>query len=249
MFIEREYGERLSEELEPNFPVRDAIILAGGQGRRLGLVDRPKPMAEINGKPIIGYQIEEMRKAGIKNVIFAAGFKSEVLADHVGAGERYGISAKMSIEDTPLGRGGAIKKAMRELPGNWEYVIATNGDNIWRIDLKSLVRNHIERSAIATIVVVRPMSPYGEVQFDEETERVTRFVEKPRMEKWINAGVYVLSKEIEPLLPKVGDIETATFPKVVETGRFYVHRSYDYWRGIDTQKNLEEAREEVNLYF
>ncbi len=101
--------------------------------------------------------------------------------------------------------------------------------------------------AIATIVVVRPMSPYGEVEFDEKTSKVTRFVEKPRMEKWINAGVYVLSKQIEILLPEIGDIETETFPKVVGTERFYVHKIDNYWKSIDTQKDLEEANKDAGL--
>jgi NDP-sugar pyrophosphorylase family protein len=233
-----------NKEHEPNFGVNYAIILAGGQGKRLGLVDRPKPMAEVNGKPIIDYQLSVMQNFGIKNVVFAVGFKHEVLSTHIGKGERYGISARMSIEDVPLGRGGAIKKAMKELPDSCKHFLVTNGDNIWRFDLELLLRKHIERNAIATIVVVQPRNPFGVVEFDD-TGRVRGFDEKPKMKEWINAGIYVLSKEIGYFLPDVGDIETETFPNIVDTQSVYVHKmsENDYWRPIDTRKDLQEANE------
>lgn len=235
------------KEVEPNSGVTDAIILAGGEGKRLGLVDRPKPMALVNGKPIIDHQLHEMREFGIQSVVIAAGFKYEALSTHIGTGERYQISARMSIEDVPLGRGGAIKKAMKELPDSWKNVLVTNGDNIWRVDLGLLFKKHIERNAIATIVVVRPRNPFGVVEFDDVDSRVKRFDEKPIMKEWINAGIYVLSKEIERYLPDVGDIETETFPKIVKTQRVYVHEmtENDYWKPIDTIKDLEEANRKL----
>lgn len=239
---------RVSKEVEPNFRIIDAIIVAGGEGKRLGLVDRPKPMAEVNGKPIIDHQLFEMQNFGIENVVFAVGFKHEVLSTHIGKGEGYRISARMSIEDVPLGRGGATKKAMKELPNNWRNVLVTNGDNIWRVNLRLLFKKHIEQNAIATIVVVQPRNPFGVVEFDDDTGRVERFDEKPIMKEWINAGIYVLSREIEPYLPDVGDTETLTFPNIVNTQRVYVYKmtKNDYWRPIDTRKDLEAANKEYS---
>jgi len=239
---------REDREHEPNFGVNCAIILAGGEGKRLGLVDRPKPMALVNGKPIIDHQLLEMPKFGIQNVVIAAGFKHEVLLTHISKGERYGISARMSTEDMPLGRGGAIKKAMKELPDSCKNFLVTNGDNIWRLDLRLPIREHIEKKAIATIVVVQPRNPFGVVEFDDKG-RVKRFDEKPIMNEWINAGIYVLSREIERFLPEVGDIETETFPRILDTQPVYVHKMPEngYWRPIDTQKDLKEANKEMPL--
>lgn len=225
--------------------VKTAIILAGGKGERLRPFtdDRPKPMVEINGKPILAYQLEQLKAAGIKEVVFACSYHREALQKHLGSGEKYGIKASFSIEETPLGRGGGIKKAMQMLSKGWESVIVVNGDNLWKLDLAGLVKKHKENKAIATIVVVPLKSPYGIVEFNELDE-ILGFKEKPILPHWVNAGIYVFSHEIEPLLPDEGDHEIETFPKL-PTKRFLVFKSTDYWRGVDTVKDLTEAEKEV----
>jgi len=229
--------------------VKFAIILAGGKGERLRPYtnDRPKPMVEVAGKPILAYQLQQLKKAGIKEVVFATSYKREALQKHLDSGKRYGIKALFSVEETPLGRGGGIKKAMRELPEDWENVLITNGDNLWKLDVLGLIKKHQERGAIATIVVVPLKSPYGIVEFNDEDE-ILGFQEKPILPHWVNAGIYVFSKEIMPLLPDEGDHEIETFPKL-PSERFLVFKSTDYWRGVDTVKDLTEAEKEVAEVF
>lgn len=229
--------------------VNCAIILAGGKGERLRPYtnDRPKPMVEINGKPILAYQLAQLTKAGIKEVVFATSYKREALQKHLDSGEKYGIKALFSVEETPLGRGGGIKKAMQMLPKDWEHVLITNGDNLWKLDVLGLIKKHIEKNAIATILVVPLKSPYGIVEFND-SDQVLGFKEKPILPHWINAGVYIFSKEIEPLLPDEGDHEIETFPKL-PSERFLVFKSTDYWRGVDTVKDLTEAEKEVAEIF
>ena len=225
--------------------VSSAIILAGGKGERLRPYtnDRPKPMVEINGKPILAYQLDQLKAAGIEEVVFACSYQRWSLQKHLDSGSRYGIKAFFSIEETPLGRGGGIKKAMQMLSKGWENVIVANGDNLWKLDLQGLVRKHEEKAAVATIVVVPLKSPYGIVEFNDSDE-ILGFKEKPILPHWVNAGVYVFSKEIETLLPDEGDHEIETFPKL-PTKRFLVFKSTDYWRGVDTVKDLTEAEKEV----
>ncbi|MDO8618756.1 MAG: nucleotidyltransferase family protein [Candidatus Daviesbacteria bacterium] len=229
--------------------VTSAIILAGGKGERLRPYtnDRPKPMVEIAGKPILSYQLTQMTKAGIKKVVFACSYHREVLQEHFKAGNAYGIEADFSIEETPLGRGGGIKKAMQQLDPDWEYVLIANGDNLWKLDLEALMQKHIERKAIATIVVVPLKSPYGIVEFNDKDE-IQGFKEKPILPHWVNAGIYIFSREIEPLLPDEGDHELETFPKL-DSEKFLVFKSTDYWRGVDTVKDLTEAEKEVTEIF
>lgn len=229
--------------------VNCAIILAGGKGERLRPYtnDRPKPMVEINGKPILAYQLEQLKKAGIKYVVFACSYHREALQEHFKKDNGYGIEASFSVEETPLGRGGGIKKAMQMLPKGWENVIITNGDNLWKLDLAGLIKKHEEKKAIATVVVVPLKSPYGIVEFNE-TDEILGFKEKPILPHWVNAGVYIFSKEIEALLPDEGDHEIETFPKL-PSNRFQVFKSTDYWRGVDTVKDLTEAEKEVAEVF
>ncbi|OGE44202.1 hypothetical protein A3B45_05495 [Candidatus Daviesbacteria bacterium RIFCSPLOWO2_01_FULL_39_12] len=228
--------------------VNCAIILAGGKGERLRPYtnDRPKPMVEVAGRPILAYQLEQLKKAGIEEVVFACSYQREALQKHLDSGEKYGIKALFSVEETPLGRGGGIKKAMQMLK-DAEDVVITNGDNLWKLDLAGLMKKHLERKAIATIVVVPLRSPYGIVEFNDQDE-ILGFKEKPILPHWINAGIYIFSKEIEPLLPDEGDHEIETFPKL-PSERFLVFKSTDYWRGVDTVKDLTEAEKEVTEIF
>lgn len=229
--------------------VNSAIILAGGKGERLRPYtnDRPKPMVEVGGKPILYYQLSQLKKAGIKEVVFACSYKREALQKHLDSGEKYGIKAQFSVEETPLGRGGGIKKAMKMLPEDWEDAVVLNGDNLWKLDLKGMMEKHKERKAIATIAVVPLRSPYGVVEFND-TDEVLGFKEKPLLPHWINPGIYIFSKEIEKLLPDEGDHEIETFPNLPQE-RFIVFKSTDYWRGVDTVKDLTEAEKEVAEVF
>jgi len=229
--------------------INSAIILAGGKGERLRPFtnDRPKPMVEIGGKPILAYQLDQLKKAGITDVVFACSYQREALQKHLDSGEKYGIKALFSIEETPLGRGGGIKKAMQQLPSDWKNVVITNGDNLWQLDVAGLIKKHEESGAIATVVVVPLKSPYGVVEFND-SDQILGFKEKPILPHWINAGIYIFSREIEQLLPDVGDHETETFPKL-PSDRFLVFKSTDYWRGVDTVKDLTEAEKEVTEVF
>lgn len=229
--------------------VNSAIILAGGKGERLRPFtnDRPKPLVEVNGKPILAYQLSQLTKSGITQVIFACSYQHEALENHVDSGSKYGIKASFSVEETPLGRGGGIKKAMQMLPKGWKHVLITNGDNLWKLDVSGLIKKHEEGSAVATVVIVPLKSPYGIVEFNTN-DQILGFKEKPILPHWINAGVYIFSKEIEPLLPDEGDHEIETFPRL-PPDRFLVYKSTDYWRGVDTVKDLTEAEKEVTEVF
>lgn len=225
--------------------VRQAIILAGGKGERLRpfTEDRPKPMVEVGGRPIVEYQLDQLAKAGIEEVVFACSYKREVLQKHIGSGSKYGIKASFSIEETPLGRGGGIKQAMQHLSLDWQDVVVLNGDNLWRIEFDQLIAQHQNHSSLATLVVVPLRSPYGIVEFDNQ-HKIKGFREKPVLPHWINAGVYVFSNKIEPLLPEMGDHETETFPNL-SADKFMVYKSEGYWRAVDTIKDLTEASKEV----
>ncbi len=229
--------------------VKHAIILAGGKGERLRpLTDgRPKSMVEVAGVPILDYQLKALREGGVEEVVLTVSYLKEVIQDHVGDGDKHGIKATYSVEETPLGRGGAIKQAMKQIGTDWEDAIALNGDNLWQVDFEAFVRLHRDRDAIATVLVAPLRSPYGIVDFNENDE-ILGFREKPELPFWMNAGMYVMSREIEPLLPDVGDHEDETFPYLPRE-RFLAFRSRGYWRGIDTVKDVTEAETEVAEIF
>ena len=89
-----------------------ALVLAGGKGERLRpLTDTvPKPMAPVAGRPILEHQIQWLKEAGVENVVFLVGYRWESIRTHFGDGSRYGVGISYSVENSPLGRGGAIKQ-------------------------------------------------------------------------------------------------------------------------------------------
>ena len=224
-----------------------AVILAGGFGKRLRPLteDRPKPLVEVAGRPIIEWQILWLRSHGIRDFVVLLGYKWERLVERLGSGQRLGVRIAYVVEDEPLGTGGAIKNAEHLLRGE-DYFIALNGDIITNLDVGRLVsRLMSSRDVVAAIALVPLRSPYGVVELDQEG-RIVRFVEKPTLDYWINAGVYAMKPGILDYLPEKGDIERTAFPKLAEERRVLGEKFTDaYWRSIDTIKDLEEAARQI----
>jgi len=229
-----------------------ALILAGGKGERLRpLTDTlPKPMVPICGKPILEHQVEWLKAGGVTDIVFLAGYRWEAIKDHFGDGQAFGISAQYSVEDSPLGRGGAIKAGFPKVPDSEETVAVLNGDIITDETLRNLSAFHDDRrsanqSHLATIMVVPMVSPYGLVDMDD-AGTVTGFREKVETEHWINAGIYLFDRGIADELPDLGDHETRTFPRLSKAGRLAALRSRSFWRSVDSFNDLNEAEEHVS---
>ena len=228
-----------------------ALILAGGKGERLRpLTDTmPKPMVSVSGKPILLHQVEWLRKAGVTDVVFLAGYLWESIRDFFGDGREFGIQAHYSIEDTPLGRGGAIKLGFSSVPESEQTVAVLNGDIITDEPFSALVDRHQEKrsdsaSYAATLMVTPFVSPYGLVDTDSRDE-VTGFREKASLPYWINAGIYLFERTIEPELPGLGDHETETFPRLAQQGRISAVKTEAFWRSVDSFKDLREVEEHL----
>ena len=225
--------------------VRQAVILAGGQGSRLKPYTdtRPKPMIEIAGRCIIDHQIEWLAESGVTDLVVSAGHLHEVLIDHLAATEQP-LRVTTVVEDEPLGRGGGLKYAGKHLPSPADSWYALNGDIWTRFDLNAMSAYHHERNAVATIGLARPRIPWGVVEIDE-LGRVTDFVEAPPSPYPINGGIYVFAGEILDMLPDTGDHERSTFPLLAKQRRLAGFPIEGYWRAIDTAKDIREAAKEI----
>lgn len=222
------------------------IILAGGRGERLRpfTEDRPKPMVEILGIPILGYQLQWLQSQGVTDIIISCGYRHDVIQNYFGNGEKWGVKLQYSIEPEPLGRGGALKLAFQSLSAGEDICLATNGDVITNVRLKPLIQAHRQNGCLATIVLAPFISPYGIVEADE-SDKVVAFHEKPELPYWMNAGIYVLSREVKSLLPDQGDHETTTFPQLAAEQQLGAFKSRSYWRSVDTVKDLSEVTKEL----
>ncbi len=222
-----------------------AIILAGGQGERLRPLtqDRPKPMVDVVGTPLLGFLIHWLRSWGYDRLLICCGYRHEVIEDHFGDGSAWGVEIDYEIESEPLGRGGALKRALERLPDE-RFVLALNGDMVTNMNLARLEEFHIGHDGAATLVSVRLKSPYGIVETADDS-RILGFTEKPILPYWINAGIYVLNQEIADLLPDQGDHEVLTFPSLAKEGRLRAYKSEEFWKAVDTVKDVSELRREL----
>lgn len=225
-----------------------AVILAGGYGKRLRPFtdEKPKPLLEVTGRPILEWQILWLKKKfNITSFILLAGYKREVLLDWITNNQqRLGINPMISTESEPLGTGGAIKHVEDFLKSEKEFLVL-NGDIITNLDISKLEL----KDSLVAISLVPLRSPYGVVQLNGD--RIVQFLEKPLLKDyWINAGIYKMSSEIFEYLPEKGDIEKTTFPLLAEKGLLQgIKFENAYWRSIDTLKDLEEASIEVPQVF
>ena len=223
-----------------------AMTIVGGRGERLRPYtdNLPKPMVPINDRPLISYQLDWMRANGVTDVVFLTGYMEEKFREYIGDGSNLGINAHYSNEDTPLGRGGAVKRGLKLIPDSEELILVCNGDVITDQPLEPLKELQKSTNSVATVTLVPYPNQYGIVRADDDSY-VTSFAEKPELDLWINAGIYLFTREVDDLLPDVGDHETETFPQLAESKRMAAYKSSAFWTSIESQKELREAGEHI----
>ena len=221
-------------------------MLGGGKAERLGDAAQglPKPLVPIAGIPLAGYAVARLVDCGVTRVIVAcrAGDEEAYLQALVGLG----ADVEAVGEDEPLGRGGGLRlaAARRQEEGP---VLALNGDELLDVDFRSLLAEHEQSAAAATIVVAQVRSPFGVVDVEEDGT-ITGFREAPLLEHWVNSGVYVLGDEALALLPEKGDHEQSTFPELARRRRLHAHRHAGVWLTVNTPKDLRRAAEFVEAH-
>jgi NDP-sugar pyrophosphorylase family protein len=227
--------------------VKNAIILAGGKGERLRPLteSKPKCMVPVLGNPLLAFQLRWLKAHGIENVVICCGYLHDVIQEYFGDGSRFGLKIDYLVETEPLGRGGALKNGLRFFLDRKSPVLALNGDAITNLNITALSEFHSKQNALATLVSMPLVSPYGIVAFGEDPNVVTGFTEKPQLPFWINAGIYALSPDIYDLLPDKGDHEDTTFPQLANQGKLLAFRSNCFWKPVDTIKDLSEMRTQI----
>jgi len=215
-----------------------AIILAGGRGKRLRPITDyvPKPLIPIKNIPIIEWQIKYLKKFGISEVIICSGYKTEMIENYLG-NKKLGIKITFSVENTPLGTGGAIKKAGKKI--NEKSFIVINGDIITNIDLKKLLKKE------NSIAAIQLKTKFGILQITDD--KIIKFDEKKEIENlWMNAGIYHLKKNTLKDLPNKGDIEKTLFPNYAKKEKLFTLKFRNTkWYSIDSFKDMEECTLEV----
>jgi mannose-1-phosphate guanylyltransferase len=224
-----------------------ALILAGGEGTRLRPLTSmfPKPVVPLVDRPFIVYMLDWLRGHGVDEAVLSCGFMADGVRSVLGDGASLGVRLQYVEEPSPLGTGGALKFAQDMLQ---ERFFMLNGDILTDIDLTAQLRQHEQTGARVTLglIGVDDASAYGLVRLAGDGA-VTEFVEKPSLDEidtnLVNAGAYIIEREILEELPPAGtklSIERDVFPELVGHG-LYGHECSGYWLDIGTPERYLQA--------
>jgi len=222
-----------------------AAILAGGLGTRLrpAVFDRPKVLAQVNGRPFLAYLLDQLADQGIRKVAMCTGYLGQQVEEAFGDMYR-AISLCYSQEPSPLGTAGALRLALPLFPS--PTVLVLNGDSYCQWNLKAFWTVHRLKESKATLLVaeVTDTSRFGRVEI-EPSGKISDFLEKreARGPGWINAGVYLLSRSSIEEIPsgQVLSLEKDIFPTWVPRG-IYGYRNSGPFLDIGTPESYHEAQ-------
>ena len=209
-------------------------------------------MLTVAGIPVTEHQLMMAKAAGIKEIVLATSYLSDVFTPYFGDGSRWGMSIKYAVEKEPLGTGGAIRNAAQLLESQ-ESVVVLNGDVLSSHDLAEQIRQHEAHDADVTLHLteVNDARAFGCVPTDAQG-RVTAFLEKMDnpVTNQINAGCYVFNPRVIASIPldTVVSVERETFPQLVSSGaKIYGYLENTYWLDIGTPKALLKASTDIVL--
>lgn len=232
------------------------VILAGGLGTRLHeeTLERPKPMVEIGGKPILWHIMKIYASHGINDFIICCGYKSDYIKDYFINYSRKNsdifVNPKqntvkfynndledwnINLVDTGLSTmtGGRLKR-VREYLEKEEAFCFTYGDGVGDIDIQASIKYHQSHGKLATITTAYPPGRFGNLTFDGNT--VTKFQEKIKGDgMMVNAGYFVLSpKVIDYIIDDTTTWEEYPLRTLADEGNLIAYKHYGFWRPMDT---------------
>lgn len=230
-----------------------AVVMAGGEGSRLRPItsNRPKPMVPICNQPIMEHIITLLKRHGIREVVTTLYYLGDEISGHFGDGSDFDISMTYSVETSPLGTAGSVKKAEAELRGGTFLIVS--GDALTDCDLTKAIEFHRANKSLATLILYRVPSPldFG-VVITDDSGQIVRFLEKPSWSEvfsdTVNTGMYILEPEIFDFMEpeRVYDWSADIFPRLLEEGLpIFGYVMSEYWTDVGSLTQYREAHEDL----
>ncbi len=232
---------------------KECIVLAGGLGSRLQPVvsDVPKCLAPVQQKPFLYYLCNWLGRQKVSRVIFSLGYKSELVTAYLDTcREQFPLEIVFSVEEEPLGTGGAILLAMQHVLG--DDVLIINGDTFFDIPLDDFVQFHRNGMADCSIAL-KPKAEadrYGLVHLNEQ-HQVIRFSEKEKGSAGlINGGIYCMFKNsfLSIPFPKAFSFEKDFLQAMVTEREMLGYVSDAYFLDIGIPEDYERAQREIPVH-
>ena len=225
----------------------DVVVLAGGFGTRLRpwTEGRAKPLLPVLDKTLLERVVECVPTKMVDRVIIAAGYGVDEMQSFFSS-SNLPFEVIISVEDEPLGTGGAISKTFEYLTGEGPVLIL-NGDLVSSVDINDLLAHHYEKNALATLSLwhVDDPSRFGVCGLDD-TGIITKFQEKPEpgteFSNLINAGCYLIEREVlASLSSEKHSMERVVFPEIAKNGKMAGLEFKGYFVDAGTPSSFIEA--------
>ncbi|MFA6354054.1 MAG: nucleotidyltransferase family protein [Candidatus Paceibacterota bacterium] len=238
----------LSKHFAPK--IKKALILAGGQGTKMRpfTYEMPKAMIPVNGRPVLEYTIENLRRFDVREIIVSIGHQGAKIKQYFGDGSKFGV--KITYLDqgkSEVGTAAPIFQAKKIIGENPFFIYY--GDVLANIDLADMVDFHISNAAVATMALtsVNKSADWGAVRV--QGSRVYSFLEKPNQRKdlsnIINSGIYIFDPEIfKYLTPEAHRLEKDIFPKLVERRKLFGYMFAGQWFDVGDPEIYKRAVKE-----
>lgn len=232
-----------------------AVIMAGGKGTRLLSITKdeiPKPMAPLNNKPILEWQIENLKQNNITEIILIIGHLGNRIREYFKDGSAFGVSIQYIEEKEPLGTAGAfyyLKEKMDE-----EYFLLVFGDVLFDINIGKMEQFHVEHKSIATLFVHPNSHPFdSDLVLRDSDSRIMGFDSKNNVRNYyydncVNAGFYIINKKVCDQIekPQKVDLEKDVLMKLVSSGQnLYAYSSPEYIKDVGTVDRMQKAEQEL----
>jgi NDP-sugar pyrophosphorylase family protein len=223
-----------------------AVIMAGGKGTRLRPLTYaiPKPLLPIGEKPILELILKRLKRSGIRDVIIATGYRSELIETYFGNGKKWGIRIGYARENKPLGTAGILRRLRRRLHGDF---LVMNGDVLTELNFHKMLLAHRKTGADVTVGVraLETEIPYGVLEC--RGDDISTITEKPRIRSLISAGIYLIRPAMSGLIPGSGryDMPQLITKAIAEGRRVSKYEIREYWMDIGHLDDFQKAVDDM----
>lgn len=233
----------LADYINPKPLSNSVVIMAGGKGLRMRPLTEfcPKPMLLVSGVPMLEIIIQRCKDVGLKNFYISVNYLKDQIIDYFGDGSKWDVYIEYIHEDAPLGTAGALKLLDGKLN---EPFLVMNGDVLTRFDYRRLINSHEANDESLATICIREHSievPFGVVRLIDD--KVVAIEEKPSVNRFINAGIYVLNPKALDFLEKnhycdMPDLIDRLIQSGKTVGAFPIH---EYWIDVGHSAALSRA--------
>ncbi len=223
---------------------KTAVILSGGEGLRLRPIthDIPKGLVKVGGKPLLEWVIEWLQQNRVTDIVIGVAYLKEKIIRYFGSGGKFGVDIRYSVHTVEGGTSEGFRLAISRYVDSPSF-FALNGDQITDLRLGAIYNNHREDGPLASIAVVHPRLPFGLVEIDQKGF-CKGFVEKPVMRQvFCSMGIYVFDRKVLKYLPRRGDVERTTFPRLAQMNKLKAFKHNGSFITVNSLRELQEADE------